>query len=57
MIDLLYPFKAVYYYTYFLYIKYCGDYNERVNLERIWNEVDYEYTYGESIYTEIGRSK
>ena len=54
MINFLYPFKALYYYSYFIYIKYNGSYDERLRLERIYNEIDYKWRYGESMYKEMG---
>lgn len=47
--DILYYIKAPYYYFYFLYIKYYGTYDQRVNLERIYNEVDYKWEFCEEI--------
>lgn len=43
--DFLYPFKAVYYYSYFLYIKYYGSYEQKVRLEQLYNKIDYEWEF------------
>ena len=41
--------QSAYYYSYFIYIKYWGSDFQKDHLERIYNEVDYQRTYGEDI--------
>lgn len=43
--NILYPFKAVYYYSYFIYVKYFGTYHQKIALERVYNEVDYRWEF------------
>jgi hypothetical protein len=44
-IDIFYPIKCFYYYSYFIYTKYFGTYEQKVALEQIYNEVDYKWEY------------
>lgn len=47
--DLLYPFKAVYYLGVYIYITNFGTYDQKQTMERVYNDVEHRWEFGEEI--------